>query len=166
MSIRSVRHALCFAIALGSATPALAEQLVVQTDRTQLVTLSVRPTTVVIGNPAIADVTVNGNQVFINGFTAGETNVIMLDEQGASIASLDVIVTQSTTARSAAVFSASGRKSMNCAPYCDPVLSVGDDDKQFASANNQYSTRRGLATASATPTTNTPPPAANADTPQ
>jgi hypothetical protein len=121
---------------------ARAEEILLEIDRTQLVTLSAPPATVVVGNPAIADVTVNGNQVFINAFAAGGTNIIMLDSTGNAIASLDVSVSQGGARRTASMFKNGQRQSLVCVDFCDPTMQVGDGPEYFEGVNNQYRAKR------------------------
>ncbi len=130
-----------FVILAGPSTTAFAEQVRVFLDRTQLITMSVSPTTVVVGNPAIADANVTGNQVFINGYSPGTTNIVMLDDSGASIANLEVIVSRAST-ETAAVFKKGGRQSLICPDFCDPTMEIGDDQRAFEAVNEQFKDKR------------------------
>jgi len=69
-----------------------AQELVVKTDQTQLISISGTPGTVVIGNPSIADVTVHGNKLFVHGRAFGSTSLIILDENGNQLSALDITV--------------------------------------------------------------------------
>ena len=83
------------ALALGflcTSASFAAQELVVKTDQTQLISISGNPGTVVIGNPSIADVTVHGNKIFVHGRAFGSTNLIILDENGNQLSNLDVTV--------------------------------------------------------------------------
>ena len=67
-----------------SATAHAAETIVVQLDRTTLIKLPPRTATVVIGDPLIADLSIQpGGVAVITGKGYGETNVIALDRDGA-----------------------------------------------------------------------------------
>jgi Flp pilus assembly secretin CpaC len=75
-------------LTLSVSAPAhAAEPIVVQLDRTTLIKLPPRTTTVVIGDPLIADLSIQpGGVAVITGKGYGETNVIALDRDGAVLA--------------------------------------------------------------------------------
>ena len=83
--------------------------------------------TVIIGNPAIADVTIQDPQTLIlTGKSFGRTNMIILDSNGDPIADTIVEVAQ-LTSDTVTVFMGAQRTSMACAPNCQPVIMLGDD---------------------------------------
>jgi Flp pilus assembly secretin CpaC len=133
-----------FAVLVAFPSFSHAEQVRVMLDRTQLITMSVQPATVVIGNPAIADANISGNQVFINGYSPGTTNIIMLDASGASLANLEVVVTRAST-ETAAVFRSGGRQSLVCPDYCDPTVEIGDAATNFEAVSSQAQAKRAAA---------------------
>ena len=106
---------------------ALAGQpLTVQTDKSQIISVSTEPGAVVIGNPAIADITVNGKQIFVHGHAFGDTNLMVLDTAGNQIANFDITVANSTD-NAIAIFNPTGRRSYTCAPYCEGAIIPGDE---------------------------------------
>jgi hypothetical protein len=125
-------------------TSVRSEQVRVMMDRTQLITMSVQPSTVVVGNPAIADANISGNQVFINGYSPGTTNVVMLDASGASLANLEIVVTRANT-DTAAVFRKGGRQSLVCPDFCDPTMEIGDSGENFELVREQFRGKRASA---------------------
>jgi hypothetical protein len=138
---RAVKAALLVSSLLSVSTLANAEELLMQIDRTQLVTLSSVPAMIVVGNPAIADATANGNQIFINAFSSGSTNIVMMDAAGSPIATLDVTVTQDGS-RSASLFKNGQRQTVVCVDYCDPTMQVGDGQDYFRDVASQYQAKR------------------------
>jgi hypothetical protein len=136
--------ASAFALLATLSSTASAEQVRVMLDRTQLITMSVQPATVVVGNPAIADANISGNQVFINGFAPGATNIVMLDASGAAIANLEVVVARAST-ETAAVFRSGGRQSLICPDYCDPTMEIGDATLAFEGVQEQSEAKRAAA---------------------
>src|SRR5689334_11069544 len=78
---------LAAGVALLFAAPSQAvESIVVQTDRAQVLKLPPKATTVVIGNPMIADVAVQKNgSMIVTGKSYGTTNLIAQDSTGAVI---------------------------------------------------------------------------------
>jgi Pilus formation protein N terminal region len=103
-----------------------AENVVISTDQTQLISVSGNPGTVVVGNPSIADATVHGDKVFIHGRAFGSTNMIILDQNGSELASMEITV-RTGGSNNAVVFKAGLRYSYVCAPLCETALQPGDD---------------------------------------
>ncbi len=89
--LRATTSALALAFLHTSASQA-AQELIVKTDQTQLISISGTPGAVVIGNPSIADATVHGNKIFVHGRAFGSTNLIILDESGNQLTALDITV--------------------------------------------------------------------------
>jgi hypothetical protein len=147
---------VCTLIQVG-ASAALAEQITVQVDRVVMVTLSTPPKTVVVGNPFIADATVNGNQIFVNGYSAGDTNILLLDESGANIATIDVAVKQNGK-HSAQVIKGNARAINQFTYFCtgdtclDPYPASGTEEAWFDRNTKMYVKRRGLARSESDPT--------------
>ena len=119
--------------------------LTVTTDHSQLITLSADPGTVVIGNPSIADISLNGRQLFINGHGAGETNLMVFDQDGNKLADYEIAVAQGTD--NSMILFASGsipdqRLSYVCAPNCERSMMVGDTLTDFGNilSGNQQKT--------------------------
>lgn len=83
--------------------------------------------TVIIGNPGIADVTIQDPQTLIlTGRSYGVTNLIVLDAIGNPIADLIVEVIQQQ-AGLVTVYQGSARTTLSCEPSCQPVIMLGDD---------------------------------------
>jgi zona occludens toxin (predicted ATPase) len=122
-----------------------ATQLTLQTDRTQLLTISEEPGTIVIGNPSIADVTVNGKQLFLHGHAFGDTNLIILDKAGNQIANFDITVAFNT-ANAMTMYKAGQRYSYTCAPLCEVTLQVGDPVEYTNKLLSAFQGKSGFAT--------------------
>ncbi|MGE0004898.1 MAG: pilus assembly protein N-terminal domain-containing protein [Parvibaculaceae bacterium] len=142
---------LAFATALLSlAGPAIAaNDVTILADQAKIIQVDGQPGTVVVGNPNIADVTVQGERVVLMGRNYGVTNVIILDREGKQIAALDVTV-QITDKNAVHVFKAGGRMSLACAPVCEQTLQVGDDlVRVFDPLAKEMQTKSDLASGSA-----------------
>jgi Flp pilus assembly secretin CpaC len=131
--------------------------LTVTTDHSQLITLSADPGTVVIGNPLIADISLNGRQLFINGHGAGETNLMVFDQDGNKLADYEIAVAQGSD--NSMILFASGsipdqRLSYVCAPNCELSMMVGDTSFANILTGNQTKTAaaQGAGTAQAAST--------------
>lgn len=98
--------------------------------------------TIVVGNPGIFDATVGDEKTLVlTGKTAGATNLIVLDENGAEI--LNSVVRVSSDVRQlTTIFYGKNRQSFSCAPVCEAVVSVGDSKVTFETATTQIQGRK------------------------
>ena len=90
-----MRQHLVFAAALlmSASSSALASDLSVPMDEVRMVAFGKPVTTVYVGNPSIADVTViDSRHVFVLGRTFGSTNLIALGQDGRQVANTHVVV--------------------------------------------------------------------------
>ncbi len=109
---------VAFTLSLAVAAPALAEGLVVPIDHSVRLAVQGQAASVVVGNPAVADVTVvDTHTLFVSGRGYGETDVVVLDRAGRTIYSGDVIVAATGGGR-ASIYRGADRTDMACAPYC------------------------------------------------
>lgn len=110
---------------------ARAADLVVAYDQSQLLRLPRAVSSVIIGNPSIADVAIQGgNLLVVTGKTFGVTNIIALDEQRNIIQDQRVIV-QRDEVRIVNLSKGGQRQSYSCTPNCSPTLTIGDDNDYF-----------------------------------
>ena len=125
--------ALC-ALAMIAAKPAAAEtDLVVKYDQSQLLRLTRPAADIIIGNPTVADVSVQtGNMLVVTGKGFGITNMIVLDVEREVIEEYRVLVVRES-AKVVNLQKGGKRESYNCAPQCNPSLVVGDDQAYFDS---------------------------------
>lgn len=132
---------LAFSLCIAASGALAAESITVNMDQAKLVRLPEGTSTIVVGNPAIADVTMQRNGVVvITGRRAGRTNFIALDRKGAIISESSVAVSLSTEGR---VLVRRGTDSMSydCSSECLPSVSFGDEDKSFKQAIAQGQAR-------------------------
>ena len=146
--LTKLQGALAFACLglLGSMPLAQAkEELTVSADHSQIVRMERAPGTVVVGNPSIADVTIQGNQLFIHGRGFGKTNVIVLDEAGNPLAEYAVNV-QLEDDYNVAVFKGGGQQATySCKTDCEAALHIGDDKDRFKLVQSQQNDKLGIA---------------------
>ena len=136
---RAVKAALFISLTLavsGAATaPALAGDLIVRYDQSQLLRLPRPATEVIIGNPSIADVALQGgNLLVVTGKTFGITNVIALDAERNVIQDQRVIVERDDR-RIVNLHKGGSRYTFSCTPNCEPNLTIGDDETFFTTIN-------------------------------
>ncbi|WP_196259949.1 pilus assembly protein N-terminal domain-containing protein [Pelagibacterium limicola] len=130
--VRSALIAASLALpALGGVGPVVANEettlVSVNANMARVLRLSAPAATVIIGNPAVADVTIQDPQTLVlTGKSYGRTNMIILDSRGDPIADTIVEVTQ-LVSDTVTVFMGSQRTSLSCAPACQPTITLGDD---------------------------------------
>jgi Pilus formation protein N terminal region len=144
--------AVAFVVAFGS-QPARAETspnvLAVTLDQAKVAKLPPGTSTLIIGNPMIADVTMlkASGAMVVTGKGYGETNLIALDSAGSVIVEEQLRV---LPARSVVVLqNGTSRVSYSCNPDCMPTVQLGDDPKTFNDAGGQITTRNNYATGAA-----------------
>jgi hypothetical protein len=130
---------LFFATAVA---PALAaEPITVQLDRARLIELPQRAATVVIGDPLIADLSIQPNGLaVITGKGYGATNVIVLDKQGA-VLNEQTIEVKGPTDPTVVVYRGVERQTYSCTPECSRRITLGDDVDYFKDTLEQSTTR-------------------------
>lgn len=129
----------------AAAGPAAPETVQVAVDHAKVVRLPAGAQTVVVGNPSIADVSVQRNGVMIvTGKGFGVTNLIALDSAGLLLAESLVRV---GAARDSVVTVQRGmdRESYSCTPQCQPSMQLGDSQIFFRNAGDQIRARNGMA---------------------
>jgi Flp pilus assembly secretin CpaC len=100
--------------------------------------------TIIIGNPGIADASIDSEQTLIlTGKTAGTTNLIVLNKDGGELLNTTLRVS-SDTHQLTTVFLGANRQTYSCAPVCEQVVSVGDENNRFDQAATQIQTREQL----------------------
>lgn len=143
---RSAIAALALILSI-SASPAA--DLVVAYDQSQLLRLPRPVAEVIIGNPSIADVAVQGgNLLVVTGKSFGVTNIIALDADRNVIQDQRVVVDRDDR-RTVALFRGPMRQTYTCAPTCSPTLIIGDDPEYFDTVAKAANTKSGAASASA-----------------
>ena len=148
LSLRAAATALAIAASAGAgAAPqrAQSDAVIVTVDHAKVVRLPEKAQTVVVGNPAIADVSVQRNGVMIvTGKSFGETNLIALDANGALLA--ESLVRVGSSADSVlTVQRGMARESYACTPDCRPSVQIGDEKDFFANTAGQATARNTLA---------------------
>lgn len=116
-------------VAAGSlvVTPARAEDLVVKFDQSQILRLSRPAAEIIVGNPSIADVTIqSGNILVVTGKSFGITNIIALDADRNIIQDQRVSVRRDE-AGVVNLHKGISRHTFACMPQCNPTITVGDD---------------------------------------
>lgn len=132
----------------ASGTPGASgiDSVTVLVDHAKVIRLPERTQTVVVGNPIVADITVQRNGILVvTGKSYGATNLIALDGSGLMLAE-SMISVQAPTDAVVTVQRGLQRESYSCTPTCQPSLRLGDSADYFGSVGSQATQRNSLAT--------------------
>ncbi len=147
-----VLFGLMVALLLVPSRPALAGDLIVNYDQSRLIRLPRQVADVIVGNPSIADVAVQGGKLLVvTGKTFGITNIIALDGDGKIIRDQRIIVERDEN-RIVNVHKAGVRQSYSCTPNCSPTLTIGDDSDFFSMVQKHSAAKSGFSSAGAAAT--------------
>ena len=132
--IGSASLAIC-AGALAAA-PAMAEPIRVLMNQAKIVRLDKPADTIVIGNPLIADASVqDASTIVLTGKGFGVTNLVILDEEGTPIFDEEIVVARHV-ANSVRVYRRSEVQTLSCAPFCEGAF-MGEAERQSQEALNR-----------------------------
>ena len=135
---------------LAAATRAAAADIGVTIDQARLVKLPERVSTLVIGNPLIADAAVQaGGLMVITGKGYGVTNIIALDRGGVVLMEKTIEVVPPRD-ELLVVYRGTLRETYTCSPTCESRIMPGDGmprdpEKYFDTIIGQTTNRSGLA---------------------
>jgi hypothetical protein len=135
-------------VSLTFASHAIADEtIVVHLDEATVIKLPDRTTTVVIGNPLIADISVQpGGLAVVTGKSYGATNILIMDKAGAVLTEHTVEV-QNSTDKTVVVYRGGARETYSCTPECSPRIALGDDTKFFTDTLSRMAARNGQSVA-------------------
>lgn len=126
-----------------------ADTVAVNVDQAKLVRLPGRVATIVIGNPLIADVTLQpGGLVVVTGKGYGATNFIAMDRSGQVLVDR-IIQVEGPTDQLVTIYRGVDRESYSCMPICQRRVTLGDGESYFKSAIDQAGSLSGQAASNA-----------------
>lgn len=140
--------------ALALAAP---ESVAVNVDQAKLVRLPGKVATIVVGNPLIADVTLQpGGIVVVTGKGYGATNFIALDRAGEVLVDR-LIQVEGPSDQLVTVYRGVERESYSCMPICQRRITLGDGGDYFKAAIDQAGSLNSTATGQAAAASNKAP---------
>lgn len=135
---RHLAFGVAFAVLAAAGIPsATAESFDVRLDKAEVLRLPAPAAIIVVGNPAIADVTVETPLLlFVTGRAPGETNLLILDEDGEMVADYELIVIAERERHVTVNRSTVQLSTYSCDPRCIEVLNPSEVERvrQFAGA--------------------------------
>ncbi len=134
------------ALAQPGTDAARPDTVLVTVDQAKVVRLPEKAQTVIVGNPGIADVSVQKNGVMVvTGKSFGTTNLIALDAAGGLLAE-SLVRVRAASDSILTVQRGLERESYSCTPTCQPTVQLGDGKEYFGAVGGQASQRNALAT--------------------
>ncbi|WGS21410.1 MULTISPECIES: pilus assembly protein N-terminal domain-containing protein [unclassified Bradyrhizobium] len=116
------------------------DRIAVNVDQAKLVKLPTGIATIVVGNPLIADVTLqNGGVVVVTGKGYGATNFIALDRTGQVLVDRQIQV-EGPTDQLVTVYRGVDRETYSCMPVCQRRITLGDGETYFKATMDQAGT--------------------------
>jgi len=129
-----------------AARSAGADTVTLNLDQAQIMQLPDKVATIVIGNPLIADATLqSGGILIVTGKGYGATNLLALDRAGHVLLDKTVQVIGASGSSLVTVFRGVDRETYSCAPDCERRITLGDAPGYFNATITESSTRNGQA---------------------
>jgi hypothetical protein len=161
MSVRSLRTAVraffvCRSLAIGILlVPATAlaagtgDVIAVHVDQAKLIRIPDRVSTIIVGNPLIADITLQtGGVLVVTGKGYGATNFVAMDRAGEVLVDR-IILVDSPADPIVTVYRGLERESYSCMPICQPRVTLGDSERFFKATIDQAGALSGQAAGAA-----------------
>jgi Flp pilus assembly secretin CpaC len=107
------------------------DDIIVTYDQSRLLSLPRPAAEIIIGNPVIADVSIqSGDRLVVTGKAFGITNMIAIDGKGQVIFDRRILVKRDDV-RVVNLQRGASRQTFNCTPQCNPTITIGDDQAYF-----------------------------------
>ena len=137
-------------IVLASIAPARAETVNIVLDQASLLKLPEKVSTIVIGNPTVADSSLqSGGLLVVTGKGYGTTNLIALDARGNTITEYTLNVSAPKEGR-ITVYRGVDRETWSCVPKCERSIVLGDSQAYFDAVIGQIGARNGQSSGTGT----------------
>lgn len=137
-SIHIGAFALAACLAMAN-TPAKAESagIPVEINQAKIVKLSRPADTIVVGNPDIADASVqDASTIVLTGRGFGVTNLVVMDEEGSTIVDEQIFVSRQTN-RSVRVYRRANVQTLSCTPFCESAYQTDAERAAQAELNQR-----------------------------
>src|ERR1700759_2111645 len=132
-----MRRAFLATALLAAATPAGAasDTVALALDEVHTITFKTPVSTVYVGNPTIADVTmIDARHAFVQGKGYGRTNVVALNRDNVPVFNPHITVIGNNAGGTVTLNRGAQRVTLNCAGgRCEPTPMPGDDQKSYES---------------------------------
>ena len=137
--------ALFAALGMAPQRAGAADTIDVLLDQAQILKLPDQVGTIVVGNPLIADISVQtGGMLVVTGKGYGRTNIVVLDRSG-NVLMDKLVQVQGPRDNVVVVYRGVERESYSCAPNCERRITLGDTPAYFDATLTQAGNRAGQA---------------------
>jgi Flp pilus assembly secretin CpaC len=127
-------------VAAQSQNPGSSGAIVIAVDQAQVMKLPEGVVTLVLGNPLIADISIqSGGIAVLTGKGHGVTNIVAVDRSGAVLEQKTIQVQGARD--SVVVYRGIERESYSCTPNCERRITLGDSNAYFAGTLGQTGAR-------------------------
>lgn len=118
----------------------------VKVNMARILRISAPAATVIVGNPGVADVTIQDAQTLVlTGKSYGQTNMIVLDAKGNPIADTLVQVVEPQADLVTMFTSGGARSTFHCAPVCQQTVMLGDNPAYTSQMTGSMGLVQGIA---------------------
>jgi hypothetical protein len=132
-----------------AAPPPTGGPIPVSIDQAKLIKVPERSATIVIGNPLIADITLQpGGIIIVTGKSYGATNFVAMDRNGEVLVDR-IIMVEGAADPIVTVYRGIERESYSCMPICQPRITLGDSEKFLKAVLDQAGALSGQAAGAA-----------------
>ncbi len=129
-----------------------AETIDVVLDQAALMKLPEKVSTIVVGNPMIADIAIqSGGLVVVTGKGFGSTNLIALDRAGTVLLERSIVVSGPRGRDAVQVYRGVQRETYSCTPNCERRITLGDSAEFFTATAGQSEARNSAASSGGAP---------------
>jgi hypothetical protein len=136
-----------------------AQSYTVELNKTEIVRLPGAAASIIVGNPKIADVTVQSSDlIFVIGRGYGETNLIILDAMGNMMMNADLQVVNTLPRNGVRLYNGTERETYSCIPYCGPSPVLGDTSSFISQNTSSEQPLESMPAFNAAPPQSTPAP--------
>jgi Flp pilus assembly secretin CpaC len=119
--------------------------VIVSLDEAKLLKLPERVATIVVGNPLIADISLQPSGLMvITGKGYGMTNIIVMDRSG-SVLMEKFVEVRGPTGNVVVMYRGIERETYSCTPMCERRITLGDSSTYFDATLAESTSRNGQA---------------------
>jgi hypothetical protein len=128
-------------VLIADASTVLAGTIAVHLDEARIIKLPPSATTVAIGNPLVADLSVQPEGIaVVTGRSFGATNFVIMDKTG-TILTEHTVEVEEPSDQTVVVYRGVDRETYSCISDCLPRIMLGDETKYFNDIMTQVTTR-------------------------
>jgi Flp pilus assembly secretin CpaC len=132
-----------------AAPPPTGGPVPVSIDQAKLIKVPERAATIIIGNPLVADITLQpGGIIIVTGKSYGATNFVAMDRNGEVLVDR-IILVESAADPVVTIHRGIERETYSCMPVCQPRITLGDSERFFKATLDQAGALSGSAAGAA-----------------